>query len=444
MTGQPPVETWLTRVRTPARAAYVAVLLLATLTPFAVDSDGVRVAERLARVAHPSFSNRDVVDGARNIVLFAGWGVVWALTAVGPVRRIITAATLSGAAISAAVESAQLFSSNRTASLLDLATNTGGAMAGALVLVMLVGLANARRRAKSFVGIPMTFFAVSYAAAAWLEAFIPLFRHGKLPAAFGGPLARLTVTLGAFRWGSLFEFTVSDLPIFLPAGAFTVAALAEHGMPYPSTLRRTAAWAAILAVMAEFLHGGLGEPLIAGAVLMHAGAVAAGAWAAARWLPHLSVALRGSARPRALTIAYMAILAAWAWRPFLPETTLAAYAEKFSSPWYVPLAALARQVDFFSVVDVCAPFFLYLPLGALLAAWPWRRKGPLAGPLPGVWLALALEVGQVVVLYRMLDVTDAIVTASGVLVGWAVMRRAGYRPYGVTFPPSPSRPAAGP
>jgi glycopeptide antibiotics resistance protein len=130
----------------------------------------------------------------------------------------------------------------------------------------------------------------------------------------------------------------------------------------------------------------------------------------------------------------MAILAAWAWRPFLPEVTLAGYQEKFDTPWYIPLAALARQVDFFSVVDVCTPFFLYLPLGALLAAWPWRREGALAGPLPGVLLALALEVGQVVILYRMLDVTDAIVTASGVLVGWAVMRRAGYRPYGETFP----------
>lgn len=444
MTGQPPVETWLTRVRTPARAAYVAVLLLATLTPFAVDSDGARVAERLARVAHPSFSNRDVVDGARNIILFAGWGVVWALTAVGPVRRIITAATLSGAAISAAVESAQLFSSNRTASLLDLSTNTGGAIAGALVLVTLVGLASARRRARSFVGIPTTFFAVSYAAAAWLEAFIPLFRQGILPTAFGGPFSRLSAALAAFRWESLFEFTVSDLPIFLPAGALAVAALAEHGMPYPVAFRRTAAWGAILVVLAEIMHGGLGQPLIAGAVLLHAGAVAGGAWAAAKWLPALSVALRGSARSRALTIAYMAILAAWAWRPFLPEVTLAGYQEKFDTPWYIPLAALGMRVDFFSVVDVCAPFFLYLPLGALLAAWPWRREGALAGPLPGVLLALALEVGQVVVLYRMLDVTDAIVTASGVLVGWAVMRRAGYRPYGVTFPPSARRPATGP
>jgi len=436
VTGEPTAETWLIRVRTPARAAYAAVLLLATLTPFVADTDGARVAERLARLAHPAFSNRDVVDGARNIILFAGWGVVWALTGLGSVRRIITAATLSGAAISAAVESAQLFSSNRTASLLDLATNTGGAMAGALVLVTLVGIASARRRAKSFVGIPMTFFAVSYAAATWLEAFIPLFRQGILPTAFGGPFSRLSAAMAAFRWGSFFEFTVSDLPIFAPAGALAVAALAEHGMPYPVAFRRTAAWGAILAVVAEIMHGGLGQPLIAGAVLLHVGAVVLGAWVACKWLPELSVTLRGSARPRALLIAYAVILAAWAWRPFLPEVTLAGYQEKFDTPWYIPLAALGMRVDFFSVVDVCAPFFLYLPLGALLAVWPWRLRGALAGPLPGVLLALGLEVGQVLVLYRMLDVTDAIVTACGVLVGWAVVRRAGYRPYGMTFPAS--------
>lgn len=89
--------------------------------------------------------------------------------------------------------------------------------------------------------------------------------------------------------------------------------------------------------------------------------------------------------------------------------------------------------DFFSVVDVCAPFFLYLPLGALLAVWPWRQRGWLAGPLPGVWVATALELSQILVLGRMLDITDIMITSSGVLVGWAIFRRAGYRVYGEVF-----------
>jgi glycopeptide antibiotics resistance protein len=90
-------------------------------------------------------------------------------------------------------------------------------------------------------------------------------------------------------------------------------------------------------------------------------------------------------------------------------------------------------MDFFSVVDVCAPFFLYLPLGALLAVWPWRRQGAGSGPWPGVWLALGLELSQIAVGGRMTDITDFMVTASGVLVGWALIRRARYRVYGEMF-----------
>ncbi len=445
---EPKTETWLVRVRTPARAAYVVVLLLATLTPFQSDPALDRVAERLANVLHPHLGNRDVIDGARNIVLFAGWGVVWALTGIGAVRRIVTTGVLSGAAISAAVESAQLFSSNRNASLLDLATNTGGALAGALGLFMLVGVASARRRARSFVGIPTAFFAVSYGLATWLEAFIPLFRQQLVPTALGGPFRRLAATMAAFEWGSFLDFTVSDVPLFIPAGALAVAALAEHGMSYQSAFRRTVVWGSLLCLVAEFLHGGLGMPLVAGAVVVHIVALTAGAWATQQWLPPLSVALRGSARPRAFFIGYVVILVIWAWRPFLPEVALEAYQEKFATPWYIPLAALSVRQDFFSVVDVCAPFFLYLPLGALLAVWPWRNRGMLAGPLPGVALALVLEVGQIVVMDRMLDITDAIITAAGASVGWAILRRAGYQPYGETFPArrpraAPPRPPTG-
>jgi VanZ family protein len=89
------------------------------------------------------------------------------------------------------------------------------------------------------------------------------------------------------------------------------------------------------------------------------------------------------------------------------------------------------RMDFFSVVDVCSPFFLYLPFGALLAVWPLRRQGPLRGPLPGVYLAIAFEALQVLIAGRLPDITDALVQASAVLVGWAIMRRTGYPKRGV-------------
>jgi hypothetical protein len=281
--------------------------------------------------------------------------------------------------------------------------------------------------------MPALFFGASYGTAVWLEAVIPLFRHDSLVVA-GGPAARLAAALSAFRPESVLDLPWTDLPLFIPAGALAVAALAEHRLPYQVARTRVILGGIVLAGVAELLHGPVGQPITAGSTLLHALAVAIGAWAAARWLPRLTVALRGADRPRALIIVYAIVLACWAWRPFLPEDQLGAITAKLTGDWWIPLSALGGQRDFFSVVDVCAPFFLYLPLGGLLAVWPWRRHGALSGPWPGVWLALGLESSQLVVLGRFLDVTDFMVTASGVLVGWAIFRRAGYRIYGEMFP----------
>ena len=189
-----------------------------------------------------------------------------------------------------------------------------------------------------------------------------------------------------------------------------------------------------MSVLAELLHGGVGQPMLLGAVLTHGAAVALGAWAAAASLPRLSVEFRGATRTRALSLAYLAVLSAWELRPFLPEVSLAEILSKATGQWYVPLARLGGRVDFFSVVKVCAPFFLYLPLGGLLAVWPWRKRGLLQGPLPGIWLALATEAAQLVVRERLPDITDVLVQASGAIIGWTIVRRAGYRSYGEAFP----------
>ncbi len=422
---------WLGRARLPARSAYALILLLATLSPYRYDPDQAHIALRIGRALHPTIGGMDVIDAARNLVLFGGWGVVWALTAAGSVRRILVEATLTGAIISAAVETAQLFSSNRNSSFLDLSTNTGGALAGAVLLLVLVLLTRERRGERSFVGLPTALFAVSYGAAAFLEAFVPLFRQSSLWNATGGPFHRLSQALHALSWSSLTAFTASDLLLFAPAGALAVAALAEHHVPYRRAALQTIGGGAILIVGAELLHGGLGQPVELGAVILHIVALVLGAVVAVRWLPRLTVALRGRARVSAVMIGYVAILAAWSWRPFLPEISLDSLIRKFDSNWYIPLGALNMRADFFSVVDVCNQFLLYLPLGALLAVWPWRNRGWLAGPLPAIWLACLLEVGQVMVVSRMVDITDAMIMSSGALVGWAVVRRAGYPVYGV-------------
>ncbi len=430
MARRSPLE-WLGPARLISRLGYLVILLIATLIPFVTDTSGV--SARIARAFHPDLGGGDVIDGARNIVLFAGWGAVWALTAVTDARRIVLQATVTGLLASSFVEFCQLFSGNRVASIIDVATNTGGALAGAIGLLVIAGLAQERRGARSFVGMPALFFGASYAIAVFLEMVIPLFRHDSLVAS-GGPLSRIRVVLESFTLASVTDIPWSDFLIFFPAGVFAVATLVEFGQAYPAAKRTVWVGGLVLSILAEVMHAPVGQPILLGWILWHTLAIATGAWACARWLPGLTVALRGAARPQALELSYMLVLAFWAWRPYLPEYQLGSILAKFQGDWYLPLAALGMSQDFFSVVDVCSPFFLYLPLGGLLAVWPWRRRGRLSGPLPGIWLSLALETSQILVAGRMMDITDFMVTGSGVLVGWAIFRRAGYQAYGETFP----------
>lgn len=422
---------WLSQARWPARCAYLGVLLLATLTPFWFDLDAGRVAQRVAGALRPGVSGVDAIDGARNAVLFAGWGAVWALTASGPLRRILASATLSGWLISVSIETLQLFSDNRTSSILDVITNTGGAFAGALVLVLLVLVARVRVGTKSYVGIPALTIAGAYGAAVGLEALIPLFRQLTVPGASGGLLGRMSAVLGAFSINPVGAVPLEDLPLFLPAGFLAVAAFAESGLGYRDALVRTIGGGAVLMAGIEIAHAPLGLPVELGALPVHAGAIALGAWTATRTLPTLTNALRGAARVRALYLSYAAVLTIWMWRPWQPELTHAAILAKLQGNWWMPLGMLGGgRFDMFSVVDVCLPFFLFLPIGALLAAWPISTAKMWRGPLPGLWLSLALETGQLFIIGRSLDVTDLLIQASGVLMGYTIIKRAGYGTYG--------------
>ncbi|HWA16225.1 MAG TPA: VanZ family protein, partial [Gemmatimonadales bacterium] len=361
-----PTRTWVDRARLPARAAYIVILLLATLTPFTYDPDPGQLGYRLARAFQPYISGMDVIDGARNVVLFAGWGVVWALTTAGNASRAVLHATITGTMISISVEAMQLLSSNRKTSILDVGTNTAGSFLGATGLILLIYLARERRGARSFVGIPTMLFAASYTAAVFFEAFSPLFSDGVIDGVRGGPFTRLQLALAAMPSQSLFEVTWSDLLLFTPAGSFLVAAMSEAGVSYRGAFWRTVGLGWFLVVLAELLHGGLGQRVELGAILLHGLSVMLGAWLALRYLARLTVALRGRNRVLALMLLYVAILVVWGWRPLTPEYTLAGIAAKFSGDWYKPLAGLSLRYDFFTVVDVCNQFLLYLPFGALL------------------------------------------------------------------------------
>ena len=411
-----------------ARWGYVAVVLLATLSQLHFSPDLAAAGERLVRAFTPSLGWRDAIDGLRNTVLFAGLGAVWVVTSrSGNVRAEIRRATIVGLALSATVEGLQVFSPVRTASIVDVTTNTLGALVGAGGVALLIAAVVAAKGARSYIGVPTFLVAGAYGGAVLCEALTPLFGPAALPWTPGGPVGRLSAALAAAGPLAFDTLPLLDLLLFAPAGFVFVMWLREQG--------RDARWVGVagagaaLVLVAELGHAMLGFPMWWGAVLVRAAGVGLGAWAAHRALPALTQLLRGAARARAALFAYGALLVLWGWRLFVPRTDLHAIAGQVAPENLIPLASLAQRVDAFSALHVLQQFLLYLPLGSVLAVWPLRLRGRWAHLWSGVWLAVVMELGHIFIVDRTFDVTNALVACAGLGIGWIVVRRSGFAPY---------------
>jgi glycopeptide antibiotics resistance protein len=420
-----------------ARVAYVAVVLLATLSELNFGEPLAPFSERLARAFALDISASDVVDGVRNVLLFAGWGLVWSITASDDHRPLHTVfrATLTGMALSLAVETIQLFSPVRHASIADVATNTGGAFAGAVLTVLLLHATRAARSARSFVGVPMFVLAAAYGGAAVVEIVLPGMRQDLLHGSHGAPSDRFLQAIAAlgFRAPAPGMFLL-QLVLLAPAAALVLATLVEAGRSYRRAFHITLLAGVPAALLLELLRGATGQHIDPAMFLAHALGITAGAWLAFRYLPGLTRDLRGRQRPLALLVAFVVVLALWRWRPFLPAASLDHILASFTADHLQPIRSLATKMDLFSASIVAAGFLLHVPLGALLAVWPLRRRGLLAHVLPGIWVALVLEFGQVFLVDRFFDTTDVIIGTAGVLAGWALVRRAGFAPWGQLLP----------
>ena len=380
-----------------SRLGYVAIIALATLTGLDVDPSLADVPPRWHRafVVLPHLTRgADYVDGARNILLFAGLGAVWIATS-RLTRPWLTIArvTVIGFLLSCTVETIQLFSPLRNSSILDVTTNTTGALLGAAFTYWVLKLVQGRRGTRMYVGAPAAIFACAYATAIAAEAFFPLLREPTLPNLTSGVRSRLALGWQLFDWHSLGALPVTDLFLYFPVGAFAVAAAAEVGASVNVAWPIIALLGALAVWIIEVVHAVILEPISAGAVVVHVIAIALGALVAARTLPRFA-RLGAAKRPLYLLAGYAAIVAMWSWRPFRIELSAAAMREQFSRDHLIPMAALAIRGDMFSVTDVIAQALLFLPIGALLAVWPLRRSGPLRKLLPALYLSVVLELGR--------------------------------------------------
>lgn len=416
----------LDRIRWPLRIAYVAVLLLATLANLDPVLDASSAAVRAEGVFSVHLSPKALVDAARNVALFAGWGLVWITTArAGRTLRSVGLAVGTGVLISVGVETAQLFSDVRNASPIDVLSNGGGALLGALAVIVAVRWLSGQRQSRSFVGLPASLFAVGYGLAILGEAFMPLLRQDRL-SVYGNPISRFKYVVTRFDPASFAVLPLSEIVLYVPAGFFLAAALTEAGYGY----RKSAAWAALggslLVTLAEIARSAASFEIAGGPILVHVGALSAGALAGALLLPRIARNLRGRERPQLLFAVYAIVVVFWYLRPYVPQTDPSAWLDQLSSHWWMPMAFAVARLDLFSIIDVTNVFFLFLPLGGLLAVWPFRRQGPWGGILPGLWLAAGVELCQLFVVGRYIALADILVATAAVWTGSVLIRRAGF------------------
>ena len=420
------------------RAAYITIILIATLTGLQFSASQTDALARLERAVVPSLTWRDAVDALRNLVLFAGLGAVWVATSLDRrTSRNIKQAAVISFVLSAIVEAVQTFSPVRTASLIDVAMNTLGGIAGAATSVRLIATVRTSRNERSYVGVPALLITGPYALAVACEALTPLFNSSELPAFQGDPVTRLLAALGASLPLDYRQIPIFDIPLYAAAGFLLVAYFRESRGASRTKWWIVTAVAAVVVCGLHVLHGAFGLPIRWEAILTDALSILVGAWAAEKTLAHLTQRYRGATRARGVIVSYAILLMLWGWRPLLPKASWDEMAAQINVHAFLPLEGLGERVDVFSAAHVLQQFFLYVPLGALLGVWPLRRSGPWSNLLPAFWLALLIEAGHIVIEDRTFDLTNGLLVWSGLAMGWICVRQTGYRPYGEAAPAKP-------
>jgi glycopeptide antibiotics resistance protein len=408
-----------------ARVAYVLIIFIATLTNLEPNWHDGLAMHRLARAINPPLRWSDTIDAIRNILLFAGFGAIWEVTSRLRLRTALGRATFYGFLLSATVETLQLFSPARFSSILDIITNTGGTFIGAFVVAGLVASVRARRDHTSYLGVPAFLLALGLLGAVAMEGATPLFRQTYAPGTTGGPLHRLHLTLGTAEPFSIGMVPASDFGLSIPAGCLTVAALMEFGISRVAATIAVALVGSAVAFASEIAHGTTGEVVVWAAAAAHALGLIVGALIAAVFLPRIVRRFTGVTRIRIFIAAYAVVLIGWLWRPFRPLVSSVQLAQQLSLPHWIPMTAFGRSGSVFAVGQIIQLFFLFLPLGALLEAWPARESGWMRWLMPGVWLALFIAAGQIFIAARTFDVSNFLIMIAGVWMGWWIARRAG-------------------
>ncbi len=270
-------------------AIIVFLIAFGSLYPFSFSLAGAGAFERLGELPQAGTTRSDV---AANILLYLPLGtcLAWLLAARQGAALAVLGTTLIAAALSFAIEFAQLYETRRVASLADLACNTAGAFIGA---VLALAIARTRRRLDVS---PFAGFLRHPVAAALLFSWI------------GYRLAPFALVFDTAQWAASLALTAAgDWPapgevLTHLVAWLTILFLGERLMPGRATALAAGAMGAVLAGRVLFSGLGLESAEIAGMM-------------AALLLARL---LGSLPRPRAAHGLAIALLALIAWQGLAP------------------------------------------------------------------------------------------------------------------------------
>jgi glycopeptide antibiotics resistance protein len=400
-------------------------IIYATTLPFDFSAPGELIRKRIERIWARPLTGGSWRDVEGNVLLFVPWGL---LLAMAMARRgagfivVVAVAMCTGAFLSGSVEVTQLFAPSRTASFIDLVTNSFGATVGAVL---------------GWPWVRLVWPVLSIRLRQWITAR-PI---GTCALATGATL--LLAGLSPFG----FKPEAHDV-----RAAFNAAQLIPFVRPAVEPVRsaKPLNWAAEL--LTWTLSGGLFALAAREARLRSAGAVVGVVVAASVVLSlaietcqlaipardvdatSLVLALLGSAAGAAMVLRSRGDDPKRLIGPAVAIWWLAVFFAVWNPPRITwpepPYLRLERVIPFWSyffsrtladLADVIGQVLIFIPLGALLAARTNRQS--FAGVLMiGLSLGVVIEVGQAFLPGRTADISDAISAAAGTALGLALWR----------------------
>lgn len=364
------------------------LVVFSSLYPFSFSLTGAEEFGRLGTLPRAGTTRSDV---AANVLLYLPLGtcLAWLLAPRLGSTLAVAAATLIGAGLSFAVETAQLFETRRVASLADFACNTAGAFAGACLAL---AIARTRRNLHS-------------------SRFAGLLRHPVAAALLfswaGYRLAPFAPGLDAGEWAASFAPLAAS-------GPFQVAAFFAHAV----------AWLTLLAVAARLAPGraaalaaGAMAAVLAGRILFTGLALEREELAGMATALLLAVPLTRLPRPRMAALLAAALLGLVAWTGLWPFDFQVA-------PDRFALLPFGESLTQYRAANLSDMFLRCFTNGALVWLLVQSGRSVLAATTLGTGAVFAVELLQTWLPGQTAEITDPLLAlCAGGLI--AVFERDG-------------------